>query len=115
MGGVRFVGCSSSHNSSIALESVLSTLSLVFLPTSLPNMPAKKQAARAKLTFQEGQLTAMLKEHIGAVTALKLDVHMDIKQRVCAELVLQMRRCSPRVTAPVLQEAMSDLPIKAQQ
>eukprot|EP00971_Amphidinium_carterae_P213297 4233260-Amphidinium_carterae.1 len=73
---------------------------------------SKKQAARAKLTFQEGQLTALLKAHIGAVSTLWHDVHLDIKQSVCADLVLEMRKCSPRVTAAVLQDAMADLPCK---
>eukprot|EP00971_Amphidinium_carterae_P329835 6462548-Amphidinium_carterae.1 len=72
----------------------------------------KVQSARAKLAFQPGQLTAILKKHMTVIQALRADTHVDIQQQLIGELLLDMRRASSRVTAGALVEAMKELSCK---
>eukprot|EP00971_Amphidinium_carterae_P296993 5900144-Amphidinium_carterae.1 len=63
-----------------------------------------KQSARAKLTFQPGQLTEILQRHVTALKGLRTDVHEHVQQQQCHEVILQIRACSPRLTPQALHD-----------
>eukprot|EP00971_Amphidinium_carterae_P062418 1235374-Amphidinium_carterae.1 len=77
--------------------------------TSTAKVSSKALGPRAKLTFLPGQLASILKNHITELMALRAGHHPDVQQELVGELILEMRRASPRITAPALMDAMKDI------
>eukprot|EP00971_Amphidinium_carterae_P181205 3594527-Amphidinium_carterae.1 len=63
-----------------------------------------RQSARAKLTFQPGQLTQLLESHVTTLKQLRSDVHEHVQQQQFHDLILAMRACSPRLTLQALHD-----------